>query len=180
MNPFRVIRSLFRELLDQPVDELVLRLTLLVLILHGSSTAWLDVALKVLCGYMLVSRVHLKHAGLWVVICACVWWLNARHWLWIDNHKYLISYWVLACTIGVSGAHCARVLAWNGRWLIGLCFAFALGWKLFAGQYFNGDFFTYTLLVDDRLELFAHLGGGLSASSPPPTSSCRCSASDTH
>ena len=156
------IRGLFEDLLDQPVDELVLRLTLLVLILHGSSTAWLDVALKVLCGFMLLSRGHLKDAGLWVVICGFVWWINARHWMWIDNHKYLISYWVLVCAMAVGAKDTARVLAWNGRLLVGLCFAFATGVKLWAGQYLNGEFMYYTLLIDDRMELFAHVGGGIS------------------
>jgi hypothetical protein len=55
-----------------------------------------------------------------------------------------------------------RVLAWNGRLLVGLCFAFATGWKLWAGQYLNGEFMYYTLLIDDRMELFAHAGGGIS------------------
>jgi hypothetical protein len=163
MRLWRFIRSLFEELLDQPRDELVLRLTLLILILHGSSTALLDIALKVLCGYMLVSRVHLKHFGLWVVICGFVWWINARHWLWIDNHKYLISYWVLVCALGVGVKDTERILAWNGRLLLGLCFAFATGWKLLAGQYLNGEFMYYTLLIDDRMELFARVGGGVSS-----------------
>jgi hypothetical protein len=158
------IRSLFEELLDQPIDELVLRLTLLVLILHGSSTAWLDVALKVLCGFMLVSRVHLKHFGLWVVICGFVWWINARHWMWIDNHQYLISYWVLVCAIAAGAKDTERVLAWNGRVLLGLCFAFATGWKLWAGEYGNGEFLYYTMLVDDRMEFFAHVPGGMALS----------------
>jgi hypothetical protein len=162
MRIWGFIRSLFEDLLDQPVDELVLRLTLLVLILHGSSTAWLDVALKVLCGFMLVSRVHLKEVGLWLVICGFVWWINARHWMWIDNHKYLISYWVLVCAMAVGAKDTERVLAWNGRLLVGLCFAFATGWKLWAGQYLNGEFMYYTLLIDDRMELFAHAGGGIS------------------
>ena len=75
------------DLLDQPIHELALRLTLLALILHGSSTTWLDVPLKILCGYLLISRDHFKHPAVWIIICVLTWWINATDWLWIDNHK---------------------------------------------------------------------------------------------
>lgn len=162
MNPVTIIRDLFRELLDQPVDELVFRLTLLTLILHGSSSAWLDVPLKILCGYMLISRVHFNHRELWILVCALVWWVNATDWLWIDNHKYLISYWALVCAIAAGMKDAPKILAWNGRVLLGLAFAFATLWKLVAGQYWNGEFLYYTLLVDGRMEILAHWLGGIS------------------
>jgi len=162
MNPLKAIQALFVELLDQPVEDLVLRLTLLTLLLHGSSTAWLDVPLNTLCGFMLISRNHFRSAGLWLIICVLTWWVNATDWLWIDNHKYLISYWVLACTLAVMSERTKNVLAWNGRILVGLTFAFAFFWKGLAGEYWNGDFFYYTLLLDGRMEVIANVVGGVS------------------
>ena len=161
-NTRRFIRAMFAALLSQPIDELALRLTLLVLILHGASDTWLDVALKVLCGFLLLSAQHLKNPVLWAMICAAVWWINATGWLWIDNHKFLMSYWTLACAIAVSSEKAERVLAWNGRLLVGLTFAFATIWKLIGGQYLNGEFFYHTLLTDDRFEVIAVTLGGVS------------------
>lgn len=161
-DAWKFVRSLFDALLDQPVDELVLRLTLLVLILHGASESSLDIALKILCGFLLLSPAHLKNAFLWGVLCATIWAVNATHWLWIDNHKFLLSYWTLACAVAVSSGNPGRVLAWNGRILIGLAFVFAVIWKLSAGQYLNGEFFYHTLLTDGRFEPLAHHLGGIS------------------
>ena len=156
-----LVRSMFASLLSQPVDELVLRLTLLVLILHGASDTWLDVALKVLCGFLLLSAPHLRNPLLWGVLCAAIWWINATSWLWIDNHKFLMSYWTLACAVAVSGSKAEDVLAWNGRILIGLTFTFAVVWKLIGGQYLNGEFFYHTLLCDHRFEVISTTLGGV-------------------
>ncbi len=162
MNPFTAARDLLSGLLSIPVEELILRLTLLTLLLHGSSETSLDVPLQVLCGMMLMSRNHYQSPGLWIAVTVFIWSINASDWLWIDNHKYLMSYWVLACTLAVSALHPLEILRWNARLLIGLCFAFATLWKLMAGQYWNGEFLTYTLLADSRMEFLANVLGGVS------------------
>ncbi|MFT5467466.1 MAG: hypothetical protein ACI8UO_002570 [Verrucomicrobiales bacterium] len=159
---WRFVREMFDALLEQKIDELVLRLTLLVLILHGASDTILDVALKVLCGFLLLSPKHLKNPPLWALLCAVVWWMNATVWLLIDNHKFLMSYWTLACAVAVASSDPKRILAWNGRLLIGLTFLFAVGWKLIGGQYLNGEFFYHALLTDDRFEIIATTLGGVS------------------
>lgn len=161
MNPAAAFRDLIRELLKLPPEELVLRLTLLTLLLHGSSETWLDVILQVLCGMMLVSRTHFSSPGLWIAVSSFIWIINATDWLWIDNHKFLMSYWVLACTVAVLSKEMHLVLQWNGRILVGLCFGFATLWKLIAGQYWNGEFMVYTLLVDGRMEFIAHSMAGV-------------------
>lgn len=159
---WRFVRGLFDALLDQPIDELVLRLTLLVLILHGASDTFLDVALTVLCGFLLLSPKHLKSPPLWGFLCAFVWWINATAWLWIDNHKFLMSYWTLACAVAVASSDPRKILAWNGRLLVGLTFLFAVVWKLIGGQYLNGEFFYHTMLTDERFEIIATSLGGVS------------------
>ena len=143
------------ELLAQPRHILVLRLTSLLLLLYGSSTIILDVPLRIICGLMLIAPGLLTNQVLWVVICGLVWWVNANDWLWIDNHKILISYWCLVCALAVSSQDPDRVLAWNGRMLIGLTFLFATIWKIIAGEYWNGAFLHYTFLVENRVEAIA-------------------------
>ena len=161
-QPLQIFRDITHSLLDQPRHYLVLRLTLVLLLLYGSSNLILDVPLRVVCGLMLISPSLVTHQGMWVLVCGLVWWINAANWLWIDNHKFLISYWCLACALGVSAKNTDTVLAWNGRILIGLAFLFATLWKLLSGEYLNGSFLHYTFLTDDRIQSFAAAIGGLS------------------
>ena len=149
--------------LSQPRDLLTLRLTLLLLILHGSSTWTLDMPQRALCGLMLLSRGLLLDRWLWLVVAALTVWINALHWAWIDNHKYLITYWCLACAFAVGSADRDRVLAVNGRLLIGLAFFFAVVWKLMGGEYLNGAFLHFTVLTDARLEVAGTFAGGLTS-----------------
>jgi len=158
---FQSFQAILDDLLAQPRYLLVLRLTVLLLLLHGSSSIILDVPLRVLCGLMLISPPLLTNQQIWVIICGIVWWVNATDWLWIDNHKFLISYWCLVCAIGVSGKNPDRVLAWNSGILISLTFLFATGWKIFAGEYWDGTFLHYTFLTDSRVGAFATFVGGL-------------------
>ena len=156
------LRGHLEELLKQGPDVLVLRLTLLLLLLHGSSTWALELPLKVLCALMLVSRSLLLDRWMWMVVATAMLWINAAEWAWIDNHKYLVSYWCLACALAVGTRNRTRVLATNGRWLLGLVFGLAVIWKILAGQYLDGSFLHYTALTDSRLEVPARLAGGLS------------------
>jgi hypothetical protein len=154
--------AFLNDLLAQPRHLLVLRFTALFLLLYGSSTVFLDIPLRVLCGLMLLSPTLLTSRVMWVLICGIVWWVNATDWLWIDNHKILITYWCLVCALAVSAKDTDGVLAWNGRVLIGLTFLFATTWKLLAGEYWDGAFLHYTFLADDRVESVATAIGGLS------------------
>ncbi len=161
-QPLQIFRDIAHSLLEQPRHYLVLRLTLVLLLLYGSSNLTLDVPLRIVCGLMLISPSLITYPGMWVLVCGLVWWVNAANWLWIDNHKFLISYWCLACALGVSAKNTDAVLAWNGRILVGLTFLFATLWKVLSGEYLNGSFLHYTFLTDDRIQSFASAVGGLS------------------
>ena len=149
--------------IDHGID--VLRWTLLLLVLHGSSHLILDVPLRVLCGVMLVRPGLTRNPWLWILIAGSTWTVNASNWTWIDNHKYLISYWCLVCAIACrprsSEGGAASVLAWNGRLLVALAFFLATAWKIFANQYFDGAFLYYTSITDSRLDLITTTLGGL-------------------
>lgn len=164
-TPFHL--PFLHDLLAQPRHLLVLRFTALFLLLYGSSTVFLDIPLRVMCGLMLLSPTLLTSQVMWVLICGIVWWVNATDWLWIDNHKILITYWCLVCALAVSAKDADGVLAWNGRLLIGLTFFFATSWKILAGEYWDGAFLHYTFLADDRVEYVATAIGGLSPNTLP-------------
>ena len=70
-------------------------------------------------------------------------------------------YWCLAVAIAAREADPARSLAWSGRVLIGLVFAFAVLWKAISPDFLDGRFFRVTLVLDTRLAAFTELVGGL-------------------
>lgn len=154
--------SQFNSLNKAITSQTILRLTLLLLLLYGSSETKLETCLVLLCGALLVSPRLLLQPQIWIVICGVVWWLNAVNWLWIDNHKFLISYWCLVCTLAVNNkTEMMTILAHNARYLIGLTFGFATIWKILGGEYLSGEFWHYTFLTETRIEIVAHWLGNL-------------------
>lgn len=140
---------------------MALRLTALLLLLYGSSDLWLDLPLQALCGALLLSPFLLRSFGAWALVCVLFWGFNASDWQWIDNHKYLMSYWALVCALCLLSRRPGELLAHNARWLIGLAFLFATAWKLLAGQYLDGSFLHHTFLADGRLSAAARWMGGV-------------------
>jgi hypothetical protein len=84
----------------------------------------------------------------WILLAAL---LGEYSWRWysIDNHIYLIMYWVLACAVALG--HSTRSLSEPARFLIAIVFSFATLWKCLAGQYFDGRFLHASFLTDPRL-----------------------------
>ena len=80
-----------------------------------------------------------------------------------DNHAYLLCYWCLAISLALSAKDTEDHLARNGRWLVGLAFAFATLWKLsLSPDFMDGTFFRVALLTDPRFEDLSRLLGRLS------------------
>jgi hypothetical protein len=159
------VRALVRRLRDEidaaPRAELVLRLTLVALLLSQVGRAWSRpwFALAAAAGLLLAS---LRASALfWGALFALAAWRVVSHWPLGDNHAFLLAYWLLAILLAVRARDPDAVLAWNGRALVGLVFAFATLWKLIAPDYLDGRFFTVTLVDDKRLEHFTHLAAGL-------------------
>jgi hypothetical protein len=83
-------------------------------------------------------------------------------WPLADNHAYLLSYWCLAASLALMAKDTGKVLAFNGRLLIGLVFLFACIWKFAVStDYAGGTFFQVTMITDDRFEGLARVAGGL-------------------
>jgi hypothetical protein len=101
---------------------------------------------------------------LWLALAALTGTRVVFDWPLADNHAYLLAYWCLAATLALLTRDASRVLAVNGRLLIGLVFLFACVWK-FAGSdnYLDSTFFQVTMLTDPRFEGFAKVAGGLDA-----------------
>ncbi len=154
------IFSLWRRVLDEPVEEVVLRLSLLLLLLHGVDGRVPDFLLRLCCLPMLFARSLLTNRWLWTAAAAICIGSTYSNWFGQDNHKFLITYWAIACCLAVWSRDTPRVLAMNARLLVALAFTFAVFWKVFSGDFLSGKYFEYVFTVDSRFETFSRALGG--------------------
>ena len=120
-------------------------------------------AVAVLAILAVASREVRRHPGIWALIGAVHAFLLARDWYRLDNHDFLILYAVLALAVAFTTEDPEASFRTQARWLVGLAFALATGWKLFSGEFIDGTFFTHAQLVDPRFSRVAELVSGLDA-----------------
>ncbi len=147
----RLGRHIVSAVGDEPAHALTLKLALILALLYGASSSAVEVPVRILATVMLVFPTFLTQPALWWLLTVALVAGNARDWYTIDNHKYLITYWVLACTISLHVRERHQWLGGVARTLTVLVFGFAVLWKLVGGEYLNGSFLYYTFLTDSRL-----------------------------
>lgn len=139
-----------------------LRLSVLVGLFYAPTISWTSGPLRVTGAAMLVLPSLLNRSSSWFAFALMAGFALGATWETSDNHKYLITYWLFACGLAVRGAAPSVWLAECSRWLVAATFALAVGWKVGAGQYLNGEFWFGTLLTDDRLRGLAAVFTGQS------------------
>jgi hypothetical protein len=166
MKPLITFRQAIAELLAQPREQIVLQLSALILLLQTLETGrWtLEVVMIAICGSMLVSPLLCRGPEIWFLVCAVIGWSFLNDYLAAPNHRFLIAFWCLACALAATSSAPARVLAHNGRIMIGLCFVFAVFWKFRNPSYLDGSFMEHAILTGfmDNLGLAAAYLGCLS------------------
>ena len=138
-------------------------LTLLLALFYGADFWYVNVPLRILCFSALVVPLLREKPLLWFLLLAALTAGNVRNWITIDNHKYLINYWVLVLFLVncVPPEKRPIVLRTNARVLLLLCFGFATLQKVLSEDYLDGRFFQFELLFDERFETFAWLIAGV-------------------
>ena len=161
--PATVAPAIGASITSMPREDLALRATAVLLILYGSTGWAASVGLALAAGLMLLHPRLIWSPTLWLAAVAVITISNVLRWYSIDNHKYLILYWTIACAMAVGAGPAARVvLAVNARLMVGLCFALAVYWKVAGGEYLNGVFLHTTFLLDGRLRVPVAAASGLS------------------
>ena len=158
------LRQVRDEFLNRPRHESALLMTAIffaVRAFEGHMGEFHNVLITTLCILMLLSPLLLLSRWTWFAVFGAMAWVLMENWQTIDNHKYLMTYWALACALCVSVRNSEEVLSWNGRILIGLAFAFAAVWKILPGEFLDGSFFHGLFLTDGRFYGFSMLAGGL-------------------
>lgn len=129
-------------------------LTLINIMLWGTSQWYTGIGLYSLCLPALVYR-KLRHSPwLWVGICLLFIHKILINWAWADNHKYVMTYWssAIAISLAVDQRRRNEVIATNARLILGLSMLFATIWKAIAPEYMSGAFFEVLFLTDRRFD----------------------------
>jgi hypothetical protein len=156
------LRDLRVAVAADSLSDLALKLTLVLVLLHGATNGAAQVPVRVLCGIMLIFPQLLRQRFFWWPLFAGLFAANAQAWFTIDNHKYLILYWTLACIVSLSIDNPRRYLLATARVLTAMVFGFATAWKLLGREYFDGSFMYWTFLNDPRVFRVASLVSGYS------------------
>jgi len=142
--------------------DLILRVTALLVLLHARTSAGLNALLRIECLVVLAFPGLLTNPRMWILLTATLLIGNVPQWSTIDNHQYLIGYWVLACALALRSAAPMAYLRVSARALVAAVFGFAVLWKVLAGEYLDGTFFYWTFFMDARLSRIAALLAGQS------------------
>lgn len=160
----RPLIALFDAAVGTAPELLVLRMTVLIVLLRGYGgdyAQFFDVILTAIGLLMLISERALLSARAWWALVIVMLLVIVDQWYVIDNHKYLFTYWTMACALAVSSGKPREILGRNGRLLIALVFVFAMFWKLAAGELIDGSFFHATFLTDERFRGLGMLVGDM-------------------
>jgi hypothetical protein len=145
----------------EPQFLMVLRLTSLLIMIHGYTSQPMRPALHVLCGATLLVPHGVLSRALWWLIAAVTCAGTLLNWEIIDNHNFLIAYMSIVAAAAQSVDDGERYVRLASRIMVATVFGLAVGWKLAAGEYLNGSFFYFTVLTDGRFQDVAALASGL-------------------
>ena len=134
--------------------DMCLMMTLVNIMLWGPQYWYTESLLYVVCLPAIVFRRLRYSPWLWWSIVAIFVHKIAINWAWVDNHKYVMTYWSMgiALSLHVASNQRVSVLATNGRYILGLSMLFATIWKLISPEYVSGGFFEVLFLTDRRLD----------------------------
>ncbi|MGQ0520630.1 MAG: hypothetical protein ACT4PX_05700 [Actinomycetota bacterium] len=139
---------------------LVLRASLVVLLVNGNDDPVVMAGVAVLCFAALPRPRLLCSPWLWAGAFAAVGARQLATWHTLDDHVVVTTYWCGAIALGLGARDPRATMALSARWLVGLVFALAAGWKLLSGQFLDGTFFRYALLFDERFEVLSRTLAG--------------------
>src|SRR5688500_16719586 len=103
-----------------------------------------------------------RSALFWFLAAAGLGWSTYQGWPLLDNHRYLINYWILALGFCFVAPDPDRAIATSGRVFIGLTFLLALVQKFLSPDYLDGTYFHFQMLKDSSFTALVESIGGLS------------------
>lgn len=158
------VRHHVDRLLGTDLFELGASMTLLMVALSLHESFWyIKAGVITLAVSGVVIRSLLRSPLLWFGLVAVFALSYSTTWAAQNNHDFLKVYWCLGVGASLLAADKVRAVRFNARLLIGLCFLFAVVWKVASPDYLSHDFFNYFLLQDTRFALITEPLSGISA-----------------
>lgn len=136
-------------------EELILKFTLILLVLDGSTGWGLDVFMRIICVLMLAFNKYTANKILWLLLSILLIFFNSMQFYNLDNHKILFVYWILLLAIYLWTEKSSEYLRDNSKLLIGLVMFFAVFQKV-VNHFFIPGFLHGSFLSDGRFMLVTH------------------------
>ncbi|MBR9846654.1 hypothetical protein ACU8DI_01575 [Psychroserpens sp. BH13MA-6] len=136
-------------------EELILKFSLILLVLDGSTGWGLDIFMRIICVLMLAFNKYTSNKFLWLLIAMLLLFFNSLQFYNIDNHKILFVYWVLLLTVYLWTKKDIGYLRANSKLLIGLVMLFAVFQKVI-NEFTAPGFLHGCFLFDGRFMLITH------------------------
>lgn len=133
--------------------NLTLRLTLLIVVLFGPPAWYVSLSATAISIPLLAYPPWLRAPVPWLLLAIVLTQGVLIDAFNVDNHQYLLVYWVIAINVALNSQEMSRNLSTSARGLIAATFVFAVTWKVLGGDFFNGAFWEATLLTDERLSI---------------------------
>lgn len=148
-----LVSYLRSETIEDKFDA-VLMLTLLNVMLWGPQYWYTETLLFLVCVPGLIIKALRHSPWFWWTAAGCIVHMIVINWAWADNHKYVMTYWMMgiAMSLHVKAENRLDVMATNARCILGLSMLFATVWKLISPEYTSGAFFEVLFLTDRRFD----------------------------
>lgn len=136
-------------------EDLILKLSLMLLVLDGSTGWGLDIFMRILCTLMLVFNKYTANRLLWLVVMFLLFFFNSFQFYNLDNHKILFVYWIILLNIYLWTPVSIDYLKTNSKLLIGLVMFFAVFQKVI-NEFITPGFLHGCFLYDGRFMLITN------------------------
>ncbi|MBU2951164.1 hypothetical protein KO493_10695 [Tamlana agarivorans] len=140
---------------EQDILLLVLRMILIILLVLMNDNAVLSILIPVIVvpGLLFKNVVLNKYFWLILTIFGTVPYLIFDLHGYVPNHKHIFAYVILAVFLMLffsEKENSLNNLRFQAKYIIGLCFLFAVIGKFLAPEFLNGSFFEFTNTIDPR------------------------------
>jgi len=137
-------------------------LTLVLSVIFGFEHWLFQIVARICLLVFVLQPRSICRPGFWLVLSVAGTIATILDWERVDNHKYLLDYWLwvlfIAHLFAQSGDSC-RIIRFNARFFLCLVFLAASAQKLSSSSYRSGAMFEHYLYTDSRFTAFDKLIG---------------------
>jgi len=145
----------FFKITGNKLQVFVLKMVLLILLLFMNDTTVLAILMPIIIvpGLLINSVTTNRYYWLILTLFSTIPYLIMDLVGYVPNHKHIFAYVIIAITITIFLSEQKKQLNYLGiqaKYIIGLCFLFAVIGKFLAPEFIDGSFFEFTNTADSR------------------------------